>query len=176
MLGIPDAFVLLSGATGASLEKAFAAVSHSGVDLPVVVIDVAEGQDASVIDYASAAGIAEGRMNVHPRLDVADRAAVFSAAAAFIAGGDSADYPWRVIDALAIGTPVVAAASDVLHEVIVDGGLLVEDDADALGAGLMAALATDAARERLSVLSADRGRAFSWDGAAERVWHLHAEL
>jgi len=26
------------------------------------------------------------------------------------------------------------------------------------------------------VLSGDRGRAFSWPGAAERVWQLHADL
>jgi hypothetical protein len=29
---------------------------------------------------------------------------------------------------------------------------------------------------RFGVLAADRGRVFSWSGAADRVWHLHAEL
>ena len=38
------------------------------------------------------------------------------------------------------------------------------------------ALASTAAAERLAVLAGDRGRAFSWREAAERVWQLHAEL
>ena len=49
-------------------------------------------------------------------------------------------------------------------------------DAGSLGDELAATLASTSAVERLAVLSADRGRAFSWAGAAERVWQLHAEL
>jgi hypothetical protein len=30
--------------------------------------------------------------------------------------------------------------------------------------------------ERLGVLAADRGRAFSWRESADRVWQLHADL
>ncbi|MDF2560610.1 MAG: glycosyl transferase, partial [Microbacterium sp.] len=33
-----------------------------------------------------------------------------------------------------------------------------------------------AAAERLGVLAGDRGRAFSWREAADKVWMLHAEL
>ncbi|WP_454169941.1 hypothetical protein [Microbacterium paulum] len=35
---------------------------------------------------------------------------------------------------------------------------------------------TPAAAERAGILAADRGRAFSWLSAAERVWQLHADL
>ena len=66
-------------------------------------------------------------------------------------------------------------------EVIVDGGALVEAaDAAALVEGLAdalnSALASTAAADRLAVLAGDRGRAFSWREAADRVWQLHAEL
>jgi len=37
-------------------------------------------------------------------------------------------------------------------------------------------LGSTAAVERYAVLASDRGRAFSWAGAAERVWQLHADL
>ncbi|WP_366941703.1 hypothetical protein [uncultured Microbacterium sp.] len=79
-----------------------------------------------------------------------------------------------MIDALTLGVPIVAADSAVHREVVVDGGRLAEPDelSAALGEGLGS---TDAV-ERLAVLSGDRGRAFSWTGAAERVWQLHADL
>jgi len=60
--------------------------------------------------------------------------------------------------------------------VIVDGGMLVDAEVDALAEALGRALGSTADVERLSVLAADRGRAFSWREAADRVWQLHAEL
>ena len=74
-----------------------------------------------------------------------------------------------------LGVPVIAADSPVHTEVVVDGGILAADQ-DALAAGLSEALGSPAAGKRLAVLAADRGRAFSWLDAANRVWELHAEL
>lgn len=63
------------------------------------------------------------------------------------------------------------------REVIVDGGELADaTDAEALADAIDRVVGDDAAHRRLSVLSGDRGSAFSWLGAAERVWQLHAEL
>ena len=45
-----------------------------------------------------------------------------------------------------------------------------------LGDALAQILGSAAAVERYAVLAGDRGRAFSWLGAAERVWQLHADL
>jgi glycosyltransferase involved in cell wall biosynthesis len=86
-----------------------------------------------------------------------------------------------VVDALTLGVPVIAAESAVHSEVIVDGGSLVgATDAaslvEALAAALTGALGSTAAAERLAVLAGDRGRAFSWREAADRVWQLHADL
>nr|BFF10636.1 hypothetical protein GCM10025699_19390 [Microbacterium flavescens] len=114
-------------------------------------------------------------------LDAADRAAVFGAALAFVAPSRRAAFPWRVVDALTLGIPLLAADSDVHREVIFDGGELVSaPDAAALADGLADALsrslASTAAADRLAVLAGDRGRSFSWREAADKVWHLHAEL
>jgi glycosyltransferase involved in cell wall biosynthesis len=81
-----------------------------------------------------------------------------------------------VLEALAVGVPVIAAQSPVHAETIVDGGMLVEADAEALGSSLASALGSTAAADRLGVLAADRGRVFSWRGTADRVWQLHADL
>lgn len=182
-LGLPEGFVLLAGGAVPSdaLDVGFAAVVASGVDLPVVVVDVEEGHEPAVADLAAAAGLPERRLHVRGSLDAADRAAVFGAALAFVAPSRLAGFPWRAVDALTLGVPVIAAASDVHEEVVVDGGVLVTgSDAATIVAGmgdaLSAALVTTAAADRLAVLAGDRGRAFSWREAADKVWALHAEL
>ena len=182
-LDLPEGFLLLSGGPVRSdgLEVGLAAIGASGIDLPVVVIDTQEGDEPVIADIASAAGIPERRIHVRGALAAADRAAVFGAALALIAPSRRAAFPWRVVDALTLGVPVIAAHSAVHAEVIVDGGTLVQGaDAaslvDSLADALNRALASTAAADRLAVLAGDRGRAFSWREAAERVWQLHAEL
>jgi glycosyltransferase involved in cell wall biosynthesis len=182
-LDLPEGFVLLAGGPLGSegLDTGLAAVAASGVDLPVVVIDVEEGHEPAVVELASAAGVPERRMHVRGSLDAADRGAVFGGAVAFVAPSRRAAFPWRVVDALTLGVPVVAASSAVQDEVVVDGGVLVRG-ADAaevvsgMGEALAAGLGSTAAAERLGVLAGDRGRAFSWSEAADKVWMLHAEL
>ena len=182
-LGLPEGFILLAGGPldSEGLDAGLAAVAASGVDLPVVVIDVEEGHEPVVADLASAAGLPERAVHVRGALAAADRAAVFGAAVAFVAPSRRAAFPWRVVDALTLGVPVIAAASAVHDEVVFDGGVLVPaSDSSSLVEGLGAALATGlgstAAAERLGVLAGDRGRAFSWREAADKVWMLHAEL
>ncbi|MBW9119463.1 glycosyltransferase [Microbacterium trichothecenolyticum] len=182
-LGVPEGYVLLAGNPLASegLDAGLAAVVASGVDLPVVVIDVEEGHEPAVADLASAVGLPERALHVRGVLDAADRAAVFGGAVAFVAPSRRAAFPWRVVDALTLGVPVVAAASAVHDEVVFDGGALVpatgaSELSDGLGAALSAGVGSTAAAERLGVLAGDRGRAFSWREAADKVWALHAEL
>ncbi|WES66213.1 glycosyltransferase [Microbacter sp. GSS18] len=182
-LGLPEGFVLLSGTPAPSdaLSVGFRAVAASGVDVPLVVVDVPEGLEPAVAEIAAAAGIPERRLHVRGALETLDRGAVYGAALALLAPSRRAAFPWRVIDALALGVPVIASASAVHRDVVVDGGMLVDaaDDAalaEGMGEGLAQALSTTRAAERWAVLAADRGRAFSWHGAAERVWQLHADL
>ncbi|WP_342000969.1 glycosyltransferase [Microbacterium sp. LWH7-1.2] len=182
-LGLPEGYVLLAGGPLGSegLDAGLAAVAASGVDLPVVVIDVEEGHEPAVADLASAAGLPERALHVRGVLDAADRAAVFGAAVALVAPSRRVAFPWRVVDALTLGVPVVAVSSAVHDEIVVDGGVLVPatsaaELAGGVGAALRSALGSTAAGERLGVLSADRGRAFSWREAADKVWALHAEL
>lgn len=182
-LDLPEGFVLIAGGPLVSegLDAGLAAVAASGVDLPVVVIDVEEGHEPAVVELASAAGLPERRMHVRGVLEAADRAAVFGGAVAFVAPSRRAAFPWRVVDALTLGVPVVAAASAVHDEIVLDGGVLVRagdvaDLAAGMGAALGEALASTAAAERWGILAGDRGRAFSWSEAADKVWMLHAEL
>ncbi|MGB4778685.1 glycosyltransferase [Microbacterium sp.] len=175
-LAVPDGSLVIAGtaAPSARLSDAFVAIARAGSDLPVVVIDAPEDDEPAVLEHAAAAGIAAGRVHVRRVRDDADRAAVLAGAVALIAPSQLTAFPWRVVEALAVGVPVVAADSDTHRQVILDGGLLAASDE--LGAGLAAILDSVAAVERYAVLAGDRGRAFSWRSAAERVWQLHADL
>jgi glycosyltransferase involved in cell wall biosynthesis len=182
-LGLPEGFILLAGGPLGSegLDAGLAAVAASRVDLPVVVIDVEEGHEPALADLASAAGIPERVLHVRGVLSAEDRAAVFGAAVAFVAPSRRAAFPWRVVDALTLGVPVIAASSAVHDEVVFDGGVLVPSSSvaelsEGMGAALASGLGSTAAAERLGVLAGDRGRAFSWREAADKVWMLHAEL
>lgn len=176
-LGIPDRYVLMAGGSAESdaLAEGFTAIAAAGGGLPVVVIDAPEGQEPALSERAVGAGLRESDVHVRGALDDGDRAAVFGAAAAFVAPARRSAFPWRVVEAMALGVPVIASDSAVHAEVILDGGVLA-DDREALEAGLAEALASTETGERLAVLAADRGKAFSWLDAANRVWELHAEL
>lgn len=176
-LGLPEGFVMVLGSTAPSarLADAFDAVVRSGVDLPVVVLDVPAEDEQAVVALAVDAGIASESVHVHGALDDADRAAVLGGAVALMAPSRLQSFPWRVVEALAVGVPVIAADSAVHREVVWDGGSLVAD-VEAMADALSTVFGSAEVVDRFAVLAADRGRAFSWLSAAERVWQLHADL
>ncbi|MFT4260676.1 glycosyltransferase [Microbacterium sp.] len=168
-LSVPRGFVVLTG-TEATLAAGFRAAAAAGVD--TVVLDAAEGAEPRIAEVAAAAGLAESRAHVRGALSAPDRAAVLAAASALVATDPGTAWPWRAIEAMTLGVPVVAVDSGVHRDVIADGGAIA-DEADIVDA-LLAAVGP--ASRRLSVLGSDRARAFSWLSSAERVWSLHADL
>lgn len=168
-LRLPERYVAVTG-EGESYADGFRAAARADVD--AVVLDARHGTGAALIELATSAGLPAERMHLLGGLDDSSRAAVLAAAGALVATSAALVWPWRLIEAMELGVPVVAADSRVHSDVIADGGAVVPSDqldealVDALGAG----------RRRLQVLGADRARAFSWASSAERVWALHAEL
>jgi len=168
-LSLPERYLVLVGPES-ELEQGF--IAAAAADIDVVVLDAAEGAEPRLVERAASVGLAERRAHVRGRLPIEDRAAVLGGAAALVAPSTLAAWPWRAMEALALQIPVVASATGVHHDVIAEGGVLVEPDEltdavqDALGAG----------EARLQVLAGDRARAFSWASSAERVWALHADL
>ncbi|MBN8205684.1 glycosyltransferase [Microbacterium esteraromaticum] len=168
-LQLPERYVVVTGDVE-SMTGGLSAAARADID--VVVLDAADGTEPQIADAAAAAGLAERRAHIRGRLDDADRASVLAGAAAVVATSTSTAWPWRAVEAMALGVPVVAVDSGTHLDVIADGGLVVPADEitdaleDALGAG----------EKRQRVLAADRARAFSWASSAERVWALHADL
>lgn len=168
-LSLPAGYVVLTGSAD-SLGHGFRAAIASGTD--AVVLDAAEGSEPKLAEIAAAAGLPESRAHIRGTLSPEDRAAVLAGASALVATSPRAVWPWRAVEAMTLGVPVVAVDSGVHQDVVADGGAIVPSEdiaeavADAVGEG----------SRRLSVLGADRSRSFSWLGAAERVWGLHADL
>ncbi|QAY60599.1 glycosyltransferase [Microbacterium protaetiae] len=183
-LAVPEAVIALVGdaSPSAALSTGFSAIAASGTDLPVVVLDAQQGQEPAIVDLAEASGISGTRVRVRPEADSADRAAILDASVLLVAPSRRAAFPWRVLEAMKLSVPVIAVASPDHREVIVDGGAVVgdpqdgEEDAAALGEAIAQALGSGRSLDRLGVLAGDRGRAFSWHEAADRVWQLHADL
>ena len=171
-LGVPEGAVVVAaaGATDAELEGALAAARGAASD--VAVLDVGEARAEAVRLLGAGAGFAPEHVHVLGAAEPFDRAALLGSAPLLIAPSTAPAFPWRAVEALAVGTPVVAAASRIHDEVLLDGALLAGDDpTDAVRRVL-----DPAERERWAVRAADRGRTFAWRDHAERVWALHAEL
>lgn len=168
-LQLPGEYVVLTGDAG-SLTEGFRAAASVGVD--AVVLDAEEGAEPALVDLASSAGLPERRAHIRGRLDDSSRAAVLAGAGTMMATSESLCWPWRLIEAMELGVPVVAVDSGVHRDVVADGGALVSTAE--LGGALEDALGSGS--HRLRVLGSDRARAFSWASSAERVWALHAEL
>lgn len=168
-LSLPSRYVVLTGTAG-ELQSGFRAAAAADID--AVVLDVAEGAEPRLADAASAAGLPERRAHIRGTLSLEDRAAVLGAASALVATSERSAWPWRAMEALTLGVPIVAAASGGHRDAIAEGGMLVSSDeiADAV------VDAVAAGERRLRVLASDRAKAFSWASSAERVWALHADL
>ncbi|MFS0852523.1 glycosyltransferase [Microbacterium sp. 179-I 3D4 NHS] len=168
-LGLPDRYVVLTG-TASSLAEGFRGAIAA--DAHAVVLDAPEGAEPRLVELAASAGLPEQRAHIRGALDPDDRAAVLAGATALAATSPVAAWPWRVIEAMHLGVPIVAIDGGAHRDVLADGGMLVAADefADAV------AHASSEGARRLSVLAADRAKAFSWASSAERVWALHAEL
>ncbi|MFT4235939.1 MAG: glycosyltransferase [Microbacterium sp.] len=170
--GVPAEYVTAAGTAAPidALADAFAAAHAALID--IVVLDVPDGDAQAVRALAADAGLAPERLHLHGRLDRGDRAAILAQSRAHLAASNRTAWPWRAVEAMTVGTPVIALDTPVHREVVFEGGDLVQ--AAELGDALRTAIV--AGSSRLGLLAHDRSRAFSWAGAAERTWALHAEL
>lgn len=81
------------------------------------------------------------------------------------------------LEAMAAGTPVVAANRSALPEVVGDSGILVEPDGPQIAEGLLWAVSGDAEVVRLVDRARNRAGLFTWERCAQghaRVWRAVA--
>jgi glycosyltransferase involved in cell wall biosynthesis len=177
-LALPEDYVLAVGTV--EPRKGFdvlieAMIRPEAPDLPVVVAGPPGwgGVDLAVI--AAARGLPDGRLRVLGRVTDAELAVVLRRATVLAAPSRAEGFGLPVLEAMALGVPVVHSDAPALVEV--SGGTAVvipRGDAEALAAALGAVAGQRAGelprRARL------RAETFTWTAAARAVWDLHMEL
>jgi glycosyltransferase involved in cell wall biosynthesis len=110
-------------------------------------------------------------------VDDADLPGLYAGARAFVLPSRYEGFGLTCVEAMACGTPVVAANRAALPETCGDAALLVDpDDGAALSEAVLAAAMDAGAGEALRSAGLRRAAQFSWDRTAARVDALLCEL
>ncbi|WP_299952269.1 glycosyltransferase family 1 protein [uncultured Modestobacter sp.] len=117
------------------------------------------------------------RVRVLGRLPDQDLAVVLSRAALLAMPSRAEGFGLPVLEAMALGVPVVSSDVPALAEV--GGGatrLFPVDDGGALAEAIAEVLASGELRRSLSAAGLRRAEDFSWGSAADQLWRLYATL
>lgn len=150
-------------------------------DVPLIVLGPENWGEQHLATVAEEAGIARGRVRSLELDDPADLATVLSGATAYVAPSHDEGAGTSLIEAFALGVPVIHSDTPAYVEVAAEAGLAVavaggEGYAERLAAAVTAVVGDAELADRLSIAGSDRAQAFSWRDSAERVWQLHADL
>jgi glycosyltransferase involved in cell wall biosynthesis len=143
----------------AALVPAARALAAEGID-----VVVAGGHRPQ---FAREKGLEALRLLGH--VDDALLPGLYAGAAAFALPSSYEGFGLPVLEAMAAGTPVVAAAVGALPETCGDAAVLVEPDGETFAAALAALLGDDAELERLRAAGLARAAGFTWDATARAV-------
>jgi len=106
-----------------------------------------------------------------------DLPALYSAADLFVYPSLYEGFGLPVLEAMACGTPVVAASDSALPEVVGEAGLLADPlDVDALAEAMKRLLADADWRERMVEAARARAATFTWERAARQLLALYERV
>lgn len=180
-LDLPERYVLAMGGIEPrrGIDELIRAMGRVADDVPLVLV----GHGSSAEEIAGAArdaGLGDGRVIGLGTLPDADLAVALARATVFAYPNLEEGFGMPMLEAFAQGTPVVHSDAPALLELAADAGIAVERDgdgyADRLADAITRVLDDATLAEQLHYLGIDRAKAFTWRGAAEQVWALHADL
>ncbi len=176
--GLPERFILGLGTIQprknfAGLIAAFARLLAAGgaglADLHLVLVGDKGWLYEETLALPAQLGV-EDRVHLVGFVADADLPAIYNLAAAFAFPSWYEGFGLPVLEAMACGTPVVAADNSSLPEVVGGAGLLVSaGDTDAWAEALARLLADEALRAWLIAAGREQSRHFTWGKAAQEL-------
>lgn len=156
------------------LLRAFADADPGGVDL--VLAGGRPEQQAQLALLAQRLGISD-RVQLLGFVPDEDLPALYKGALAFVYPSEYEGFGLQLVEAMALGCPVLAADATALPEVLGSGGETFPLDSTKPLAGLLRRLVVDEAfREDLADRGSRRAQAFSWDRTAAMTAAVYRDL
>jgi glycosyltransferase involved in cell wall biosynthesis len=162
--GERDGYLLFVGAIQRRKDPLTALDAARAVGLPLVVAGPEK-------EPALAQRLREGGADLRGYVSKAELADLYRGAAALVLPSRFEGFGLPVLEAMACGTPVVAAPEPALREVAGDAAVYAEDGD--FGAAVGRALGE---RDRLSAAGLERARLFSWQETARRTAEIYRRV
>jgi glycosyltransferase involved in cell wall biosynthesis len=147
--------------------------------LSLVVVGSRGWGGVDIVSLAKDAGLPGFRLVLVHNAGDQELANIIAGADALVMPSEAEGFGLPIIEAMALGTPVVHSSDPALCEVAGDAGITVAFHSDTmlfaqrLAAGLEFAMADG---QKIGLRGVERSRSFSWDTSAERVWQIHSNL
>jgi glycosyltransferase involved in cell wall biosynthesis len=115
----------------------------------------------------------EGAVILVGRVSEADKLALYQAADLYVTPSAYEGFGLTALEAMACGVPTIAANRTSFPEVVGDGGLLVELDADAIASMMRLVLENPDVARDLSQRGLERAATFSWTRTARQTLDVY---
>ncbi len=178
-LTLPDGYLL----TVATLEprKGLAGLLRAladpaAPDLPLLCAGQPGWGGQDVLALAESAGLADGRVRLLGRVSDPDLAVLLARATAVVVPSLAEGFGLPVLEAMAVGTPVLTSTAAALVEVGGGATHVSELDAPELARALTQVTQDGPLRDRLRRDGPRRAAAYDWDDAARTLWRAYRDL
>ncbi len=182
--GLPPAFMFFVGTVQprkniTGLIDACAALWKRrgvGADCDLVIAGGKGWKSEGLRRHITASGF-EHRIHFTGYVDEADLPALYSLASVFVFPSLYEGFGLPVLEAMACGTPVVAANNSSIPEIAGDGAVLVDSrSAEAIAGGIERVLSDHAVRRRCIERGRERVQLFSWEHCARETLDVLREV
>jgi glycosyltransferase involved in cell wall biosynthesis len=179
-LRLPETYVLAVGTVEPrkGLDVLVRAMARPyAPDLPLVVVGPRGWGHVDLVELATECGFPAKRLHVLGKIDDGNLSAVLRRAAVLAVPSRAEGFGLPVLEAMAVGTPVVHTDVPALVEVGGDTGLVVPcGDVDALAHALREVVTESVATAERVAQGQLRAAAFTWEHAAAELWRLHVRF
>lgn len=142
-------------------------------DLPLLVVGQPGWGGVDPVLLAGEAGLRPDRLRVLGRLDDGDLSVLLHRARVVAVPSRAEGFGLPLLEAMAVGTPVVATDAPALVEVAAGAAKIVpRDDPQALAVALAEVCANVSLRRSLAAAGSLRAARFTWEATAQDLWRL----